>query len=128
MSQNSSMQIAAQNFVKALGTRDWDLLRSILSNAVVWELPGNSAVSGKTVGVDAAIARIDKIASYGVTFNLKHILTGPHGFALSLNNTGKREGAVLDQHLATVCEMQEGKIHRIQSYLWDIPMLERFFV
>jgi ketosteroid isomerase-like protein len=128
MSQNSSIQIAAQNFVKALGTRDWDLLRSILSNAVVWELPGNSAVSGKTVGVDAAIARIDKIASYGVTFNLKHILTGPHGFALSLNNTGKREGAVLDQHLATVCEMQEGKIHRIHSYLWDIPMLERFFV
>jgi hypothetical protein len=44
MSQNSSIQIAAQNFVKVLGTRDWDLLRSILSNAAVWELPGNSAV------------------------------------------------------------------------------------
>ena len=127
MNEYSLAQSAAQSFTKALGTRDWDLLRSILAESIVWELPGKSAVSGKIAGVDAAIAHIGKIASYGVTFNLKHILTGPHGFALSLNNTGRRERAVLDEYLATVCEMQEGKVHRIQTYIWDIPMMEQFF-
>jgi ketosteroid isomerase-like protein len=65
--------------------------------------------------------------SFGLTFNLKHILFGLHGVALSLNNTAKRSDIILDEHLATVFVLRDGKIAAINTYLSDVEMLNRFF-
>src|SRR5208283_2987150 len=68
------------------------------------------------------------IVSYGLTFTLIHILIGRHGVALSLNNTARRGDLVLDEHLATVLTIRDGKISAIDTYLSDIDMLNAFFV
>ena len=60
------------------------------------------------------------IVSYGLTFTLKHILIGRHGAALSLNNTARRGDLVLDEHLATVLSLRDGKIFAIDTYLSDV--------
>lgn len=79
----------AQQFLAILRNRDWSLLRSIMTKDIVWSLPGTSLISGEASGVDAVIARAQRIVSYGLTFTLKHILIGQHGLALSLHNTAK---------------------------------------
>ena len=47
---------------------------------------------------------------------------------LSLNNTARRGDLVLDEHLATVIKIRDGKISAIDSYLSGIDMLNAFFV
>src|SRR5580698_1054405 len=71
----------AERFLSGLRTRDWVLLRTIVTQDVVWTLPGHSRISGEARGIDAVIEQAQTIVSYGVTFNLNHILEGQGGLA-----------------------------------------------
>lgn len=127
MPAESIKQKIGENFLNALRSHNWDLMRTIMAPDIVWSLPGSSRISGEAHGVDAVIARCQIITSYGLNFALKHVLYGQFGFALSLNNTAKRDEHVLDEHLATVCSLREGRISRIDTYLSDVPMANAFF-
>jgi uncharacterized protein len=118
----------AQKFLTGLRNRDWESLKSVMTEDIVWSLPGSSLISGEAHGVDAVIRRSQLIVSYGLTLTLKHILIGQHGVALSLNNTARRGDRQLDEHLATVFSLREGKICAISTYLSDVEMLNAFFV
>jgi uncharacterized protein len=114
MTAESMKQTIGEKFLIGLRTHDWELLRTIMTPDIVWSLPGSSRISGEARGVEAVIARCELITSYGLDFGLKHVLYGQFGFALSLNNTAKRGDRVLDEHLATVCSLQDqaDKPHR----------------
>ena len=85
-------------------------MRSIMINDIIWSLPGTSLISGEAYGIDAVIKRSQLIVSYNLNFGLKNILFGQHGgVALSLNNTARRGSILLDEHLATVCSLSDGK-------------------
>jgi ketosteroid isomerase-like protein len=118
----------AETFLLGLRTRDWELLRKIMTNDIVWTLPGHSRISGQARGIEAVIERAQIIVSYGLTFNLKHILEGQGGLALSLHNTAERHGKILDEHLATVCRLREDRISSIDTYFSDVDMVNSFFV
>jgi hypothetical protein len=118
----------AQTFMSGLRNRDWNLLRSIMTSGIIWTVPGSSLISGEARGVDAVIERAQRIVSYGLTFTLKRVLIGQHGLALSLHNTAKRGDVVLDEHLATVCILQDAKVCAIHTYLSDVNMPNAFFV
>jgi ketosteroid isomerase-like protein len=79
-------------------------------------------------GLEAVVKRSQLIVSYGLTFTLKHVLYSEHGVALSLNNTARRGNLTLDEHLATVCQLRDGKIFTITTYLSDVDMVNAFFV
>ncbi|MBD0254193.1 MAG: nuclear transport factor 2 family protein [Cytophagales bacterium] len=74
----------AGRFLTALRTRDWNLLRSLLTEDAVWTLPGTSAISGEAIGAEAVIRRGQKIAASGASLELKHMLYGLDGVALSI--------------------------------------------
>jgi ketosteroid isomerase-like protein len=118
----------AQIFLTALRNRDWELMRSIMINDIVWSLPGTSLISGEAYGIEAVIKRSQLIVSYNLNFGLKNILFGQHGVALSLNNTARRGDLVLNEHLATVCSLRDGKIARIDTYLSDVDTVNAFFI
>ena len=118
----------AGQFLAGLRTRDWELLRSILLEDVVWSLPGTSVISGEAHGAGAVVHRAQTITSYGLSFALKHMLIGRGGVALSLHNTARRDELVFDEHLATVLSLHGGKVSAIDTYLSDIGMLNAFFV
>jgi ketosteroid isomerase-like protein len=118
----------AQEFLAGLKTRDWDRLRAVMTDDIVWTMPGGSLISGEAQGVDAVLARSQQIVGYGLDFELKHILIGRHHVALSLHNTATRDGLQLDEYLATVCFLRDGKIAAIHSFLSDIGGMNAFFV
>jgi uncharacterized protein len=124
---NGKRQIA-ETFLLGLRTRDWPLLRTIMTQDIVWTLPGHSRISEEARGIEAVIERSQVIVSYGLNFQLNHILEGQHGLALSLHNTAHHEGKTLDEHVATVCQLQEHKISSIDTYLSDVDMVNSFFV
>ncbi|MGW8377943.1 nuclear transport factor 2 family protein [Streptomyces sp. ODS28] len=117
-----------RRFHAALSVADWDGIRSLLHDDATWSLPGSNTVSGTAEGADGIVERAQKIAGYGLDFKLLHILVSPENMALSLHNTARREDAVLDEHLSTVCTLRNGKIARIETYLSDVAGMNAFFV
>ncbi|GEB52514.1 MULTISPECIES: nuclear transport factor 2 family protein [Streptomyces] len=128
MTTDATKQHLADTFHAALTHRDWDRLRAVLSEDVTWTLPGDNVISGTATGPDGVVERAELIASYGLTFTLEHVLMSRDNMALALHNTAAREDAVLDEHLATVCRIADGRIASIETYLSDVPGMNRFFV
>ena len=118
----------ALKFIKALGSRDGNALRSIMTDDVVWSLPGKSPMSGEAHGVDAILKRSETLHCYGVKIEVEHVVYGFQDVALHLHNTGKQGDKVLDEHLTTVCWLRENKIHRLDTFISDVGMLNSFFV
>jgi uncharacterized protein len=100
----------AQSFIRGLGIRDANLLHSIVTEDVVWSLPGESPMSGEAHGVEAILKRASTL----------HV-------ALHLHNTRTYAGKVLDEHLTTVIHLDGDKIHRLDTFISDIPMLNKYF-
>jgi hypothetical protein len=120
-------QDLAATFYGALIRKDWAVLRSVMSQGVTWTLPGENQISGTAEGIDAVIARAQLIASYGLSFALQHVLVSRENMALSLHNEARRGDLLLDEHLATVCRIDEGKIAAIETYLSDVDIMNKFF-
>ncbi len=120
-------QDLATTFQRALTTKDWSLLRTIMDPEVTWTLPGDNQISGTAEGVDAVIVRAELIASYGLTFALEHVLVSRDNVALALHNTARRDERVLDEHLATVCMIRGDRIAGIETYLSDLDGMNVFF-
>ena len=91
-------------------------------------MPGSNAISGPALGADAVVERARKIAGWGQKFELLHILSSRTDVALHLHNTAERDGVKLDEYLATVLRIEEGKIVAIETFLSDIAGMNAFFV
>ncbi len=107
----------AQSFIHGLGNRDGTLLRSIMTEDVVWSLPGESPMSGEARGVEAILKRASTLHGFNVKIEIEHVVYGLRDMALHLHNTGNCAGKVLDEHLTTVIHLDGNKIHRLDTFI-----------
>ncbi|SFW74595.1 nuclear transport factor 2 family protein [Amycolatopsis australiensis] len=128
MSQYEAAHQLGKQFHAFLVAGDWAGIRSLLTDDVTWTLPGDNTISGTAEGAEAVVERAKKIASYGLRFELLHILVSRENMALSLHNTARRGEARLDEYLSTVCRLRDGKIAAIETYLSDVNGMNAFFV
>ncbi|GAA2611725.1 nuclear transport factor 2 family protein [Streptomyces axinellae] len=128
MSTNEAALALGRTFHQALISGAWDGIRALLHDDATWTLPGDNTISGTAEGGDAVVERAQQIASYGLDFELLHLLVSSENMALSLHNTARRGDVVLDEYLATVCRLRDGKIASIETYLSDVPGMNAFFV
>jgi ketosteroid isomerase-like protein len=124
---DSEKQALATSFIAALRSLDEKGLNKIMTDDVVWTLPGSSLVSGVAHGVAGILKRAQAIVDRDVTLEIMHVVLGHEGVALLLHNTGKWKGKVLDEYLTTVCTLRDGKIARLDTYISDIPMVNAYF-
>jgi uncharacterized protein len=117
----------ATSFIEALRVGDANGFRAIMTDDVVWSLPGTSLVSGVAKGVEEILKRARTIVNYGANVEIQHVVLGYEGVALLLHNTGKRNGRILDEYLTTVCTLRDGKIARLDTYISDIAMVDAYF-
>ena len=117
----------AEAFIAAIRSRDRQLFESILAEDVVWSLPGTSLVSGDALGVDGIIKRAESLAQRRVNIEIQHVVFGFHDIGLLLHNTGEHGGRKLDEHLTTILQLRGRKIHRLDTYISDVEMLNRYF-
>jgi uncharacterized protein len=117
----------AQDFIRGLGDRDARLLRSMMTEDVIWSLPGESPMSGEAHGLDAILKRANTLHGFNVNIAVEHVVFGLYDVALHLHNTGHYGGKVLDEHLTTVIHLDGGKIRRLDTFISDIPMLNAYF-
>lgn len=120
--------VIGQQFLTALKERNWSLMRSVLADDASWTLPGTSLLSGEAAGAEAVINRAKQLRNFGVTLELNHLLVGESGFALSLHNTATRGSLLLDEQVAIVCDVRDGKISKITTHLNDVEGINQFFI
>jgi ketosteroid isomerase-like protein len=126
---NSHAQLdIARRFYTALTVQDWSAIRAILTEDAYWALPGDNTISGTANGADTVVDRARKIASYGLNFELLHILVSRGNVALSLHNTAQQGDRTLDEYLATVCQLKNGKIAAIETFLSSVDGMNAFFI
>jgi uncharacterized protein len=118
----------ARSFLAATSAQDWDVQRTLLTDDAHWTLPGDSMISGTANGADAVVERARKITSYGINFELLHVLVGSDSVALSLHNTARQGDRVLDEYLVSVCQFKDSKIAAIETFLSDIDGMNAFFI
>lgn len=121
------LQIAA-SFLAALKGRDWQAMRSLLTDDAVWTLPGSSLLSGPANGADAVVDRARMLRNFGVMVELLHILYSMNGVAVSLHNTGGRGELKLDEYVVIVLGLRDGKIASLTTHLHDVAGINAFFV
>ncbi len=114
----------ATSFIEALRANGF---RAIMTDDVVWTLPGTSQVSGVAKGVEGILKRARTIVAYGTKLEVQHVVLGHEGVALLLHNTGNQNGQILDEYLTTVCSLRDGKIARLDTYISDIDMVNTYF-
>jgi ketosteroid isomerase-like protein len=117
-----------QKFYVAIGARDIGLLEAILTDDIVWSLPGKSLMSGEAHGVEAILKRAEILSRYRVKVEIEHVVYGLKDVALHLHNTGKHGDRVLDEHLTNLYVLRGNKICRIDTFISDVDMLNAFFV
>jgi ketosteroid isomerase-like protein len=117
----------ATSFIESLRAGDANGFRAIMTDDVVWTLPGTSVVSGIAKGVDGILKRARYIVEYGANVEIQHIVLGYEGVALLLHNTGKRNGRILDEYLTTVFTLRDRRIARLDTYMSDIEMVNTYF-
>lgn len=127
MNDDQKKQIA-EDYIAVIRGGGRELMERVMTEDVVWSLPGSSKMSGEAVGWDGLEERIKTFASFNVDMNVEHVLYGLDEVAVLLHNTSKRGDLRLDEHLTTVLKLRNGKIYRLETYLSDVPMLNRFFV
>jgi ketosteroid isomerase-like protein len=116
----------ARRFLSVLGHPDAEVVKSVSTDDVVWSLPGAASISGEARGVDGIMQRARTIASYGVKVEILDDVDGFSGVAMILHNTGKKDDRTLDEHLAAAFSFRGDTITRLDTYLSDVPMMERF--
>lgn len=120
--------LIARTFITSLKNSDWNGMRSILHAEATWTLPGESLLSGLASGAEAIIRRAQGLKHFGVNFDLKYILIGLNGFTLSLHNTASRGDLILDEQVAIVFELRDGKVTSMATYLSDVAGINAFFI
>lgn len=118
----------AIDFAMAVKTRNSETLQSLVMDDVIWSLPGTSLMSGEVHGVDGILMRAEILDAFEVNVNVEHVVVGYKNIGLLLHNTGSKGGKVLDEHLTTIFILLGNKIHRMETLISDVPMLDAYFV
>ncbi|WP_165384988.1 nuclear transport factor 2 family protein [Cryobacterium sp. SO1] len=112
----------------ALSSQDRGRLTDLVTEDVVWVLPGSNAVSGETIGVEGIFSRLEMLSAFDVRIEIQNGMVSPDGVAMILHNTGIHNGAILDEYLVSAVTLDDGKASRIDTYVSDIPMMDAYFV
>jgi len=118
----------ATTFLSSLKSRNWQLMRSILTEDATWTLPGSSLLSGEAKGADGVIDRARNLRDFGVMVELMHILYSMNGVAVSLHNTAGRGKLKLDEYVVIMMELRDKKIAQLTTHLNDVAGINEFFV
>jgi ketosteroid isomerase-like protein len=123
-STEEKFRIASQ-FLTALNSKNWELLRSVITEDCTWSFLGTILPSGESIGADEVIIK----AQYAV--GMLHLGTGyiPHSLncvALAIYKEAANGALNSDEHIAMVSTLRDGKISAI-STLFSYAAAESIF-
>ncbi|AYL95379.1 nuclear transport factor 2 family protein [Mucilaginibacter celer] len=113
-------------FLLAFRDRDWNLLRSIITEDCTWCLPGEGELAGESEGADEVIDKAKQFAKK-LSLELDHIQYSLNCVALAIQNRSLSKEPTADEHIATVNTIRDGRISGIYTFFSDVPGMRTYF-
>ena len=114
------MEDLTDKLLLSIKSRNWELLRLIITKDCVWRWPGIGPFSGMAVGADSVIKEISGMSGRVLDLKLRKVLYGLNGVALSLHFHFTLTDVDSDQELVAVCVLRGYQIAAINTYI-SIP-------
>ncbi len=109
--------IAYRRTVDAFRDRDFDAIRSLVAEDVVWHVPGEHAMAGEIRGLDALVAWLGRLGEFGFTIR-EHDVFGNDEHVCALSYIGaRRPGVEFETRVTSVFHFRDGR----QVERWFYP-------
>jgi uncharacterized protein len=108
----------------AFRDRDFDAIRSLVAEDVVWHVPGRHAMAGEVRGLDELVAWLGRLPELGFTLR-EHDVFGNDEHVCSLSYMGaRRPGVVIEIRVTSVFHFRAGRqverwIYPDDAAAWD---------
>jgi len=108
----------------AFRARDFDTLRSLVADEVVWHVPGGHPLAGEIEGLDALVAWLRRTVELGVTIR-EHDVLGSDDHVCALSYIGaRRPGVDIEIPVVSVFHFRGGRqverwFHPTDLDAWD---------
>lgn len=122
----------ARKFFDSMTGEEWASIRAMVTDDVVWTMPGTSRISGTVQGKEAVVERVRRVAAAGVRMKkieLLHMLVGQAGVTMFMHNSAQADdGRILEEYLASIYSIQNGKVAVIDTFVTDLEGVNDFFI
>ena len=103
--------------VDAFRDRDFDTIRSLVAEDVVWHVPGRHPMAGEIRGLDELVAWLGRLNEFGFTIR-EHDVFGNDEHVCALSYMGaRRPGVVIEIRVTSVFHFRAGR----QVERWMYP-------
>lgn len=115
---------------EAFGKGDFDTLRTLLADDVVWHTPGVHPFEVDYKGVEGILAYFTKLFELTdgtIKVEPEHMYADDERVVVLERVTGSRHGHHIDFHDVIVYEIRDGKQTAVTQYEVDVKALESFW-
>ena len=108
----------------AFRARDFDAIRSLVADDVVWHVPGRHPMAGEIRGLDELVAWLGRLSELGFTLR-EHDVFGNDEHVCALSYMGaRRRGVVIETRVTSVFHFRDGRqverwIYPDDAAAWD---------
>jgi ketosteroid isomerase-like protein len=118
-----SALVLLQRGLQALAASDWDALRSLCDDQIVWRVPGRSPLAGELVGPDAVVARFQQMrqaTSSDRPATLVALLEGAdYAAVVQRNHINGRDPTAQPVTAVTLARAKDGRLVELQHLVSD---------
>ena len=108
---------AYRRTVDAFRTGDFDVIRSLIDEDVVWHVPGRSSMAGEIRGLEELVTWLGRLGEFGFTIR-EHDVFGNDEHVCALSYIGaRRPGVVIEIRVTSVFHYRAGR----QIERWFYP-------
>ena len=101
----------------AFRARDWDTVRSLVDDDVVWHVPGSHPLAGEIRGTEAVAQFLVQVSELGFTLR-EHDVIANDDHVCALSNMGaRRPGVAVETRVVSVFHFRNGR----QVERWFFP-------
>jgi len=99
----------------------------LVSEGFVWHIPGDSAISGDAVGIEAWAEKLGTLLGAGLQPQMLEMLEGESFVAAVQRNTATAGDVSLDVQVVNLFTVRDGKVQRLDTFFGDQVAAETFW-
>jgi len=104
----------------AFRARDFDAIRSLVAEDVVWHVPGRHSMAGEIRGLDELVAWLGRLSEFGFTIR-EHDVFGNDEHVCALSYMGaRRPGVEVEMRVTSVFHFRAGQ--QVERWLYPEDM------
>ena len=129
--QPSAVELLRQG-LQALARKDWEALRSICHDGIVWRIPGRSPLAGELVGPDAVVARYQLMISETASDRPAAIVAlfgeGDYAVLVQTNDILEVDGTARPITALTLVRARDGRLAELQYFVSDQYVVDKLWL